>query len=228
MRDEEGRKRFEREAKSAAKLDHPNICTVHEIDEADGRTFIAMAFLEGQPLSERIKEGPLKLPEALSVAIQMAEGLEAAHAKGITHRDIKPDNVMLTSAGQVKVMNFGLLCGPCYMSPEQLLGEETDYRTDIWGLGAVLYKMLAQRLPFEADYHQAVAYAILNEEPGALTAQRSDLPLEIDQVIPKALAKEAAERYQSIADMVADLRRLRDGSEPLADPSAPDRNEMER
>ena len=110
LRDDEGRKRFEREAKAAASLDHPNICTVHEIDEDQGRTFIVMAFLEGRPLSEKIAAGPLKLPEALSTAIQIAEGLEAAHEKGIVHRDIKPDNVMLMkgSRGLVKLMDFGL------------------------------------------------------------------------------------------------------------------------
>ena len=149
LRDDEGRKRFEREAKAAASLDHPNICTVHEIDEADGRTFIVMAFLEGRPLSEKIGEGPLKLPEALSTAIQIAEGLEAAHEKGIVHRDIKPDNVMLMagSRGLLKIMDFGLaqLAGSSkltrggstlgtmsYMSPEQAEGADTDRRTDIW------------------------------------------------------------------------------------------------
>ena len=162
LRDEEGRKRFEREAKAAAKLDHPNICTVYEIDEVDGRTFIVMAFLEGRPLSERIDEGPLKLPEALSIAIQMAEGLEAAHQKGITHRDIKPDNVMLMSGsrGLVKLMDFGLaqLAGSSqftregttlgtvnYMSPEQAEGAPTGQATDLWSLGVVLYEMIAGR-----------------------------------------------------------------------------------
>ena len=167
LRDDEGRKRFEREAKAAAKLDHPNICTVYEIDEVDGRTFIVMAFLEGRPLGERISEGPLKLPEAVSIAIQMAEGLEAAHEKGITHRDIKPDNVMLMSGsrGLVKLMDFGLaqlaesskltregttLGTPVYMSPEQALGDSTDRRSDVWGLGVVLYEMVAGKPPFGA------------------------------------------------------------------------------
>ncbi len=156
VRDEEGRKRFEREAMAAAALDHPNVCTVYEIDEADERTFIVMAFLEGRTLSKRIADGPLKLPETLSIAIQMAEGLEAAHEKGVVHRDIKPDNVMLMkgSRGLVKLMDFGLaqlaesskltregttLGTPIYMSPEQALGESTDRRSDIWALGVVLY-----------------------------------------------------------------------------------------
>ena len=150
LQDEEGRKRFRREAQAAAALDHPNICTVYEIGQADDQSFIAMAFLEGRPLSKKIGDGPLKLPEALSIAIQMAEGLEAAHEKGIVHRDIKPDNVMLMkgSRGLVKLMDFGLaqlaesskltregttLGTPIYMSPEQALGEPTDSRSDVWG-----------------------------------------------------------------------------------------------
>ena len=149
LRDEEGRKRFRREAKAAAALDHPNICTVYEIGQADDQNFIAMAFLEGRTLSKKITDGPLKLPEALSIATQIGEGLEAAHEKGIAHRDIKPDNVMLMkgSRGLLKIMDFGLaqlaesskltregttLGTPTYMSPEQALGEPTDRRSDVW------------------------------------------------------------------------------------------------
>ncbi len=226
LRDEEGRKRFEREAKSAAKLDHPNICTVHEIDEVDGRTFIVMAFLEGQPLGERIKDGPLKLPEALSVAIQMAEGLEAAHEKGITHRDIKPDNVMLMagSRGLVKLMDFGLaqLAGsskftregttlgtPIYMSPEQALGEPTDRRSDVWGLGVVLYEMVAGRPPFQGEVDQAVIYSIANEQPEPLTAVRTGVPKELERIVDKCLAKDVEERYQHVTDLLVDLQSCR-------------------
>ena len=197
LRDDEGRKRFEREAKAAASLDHPNICTVHEIDEADGRTFIVMAFLEGRPLSEKIAEGPLKLPEALSTAIQIAEGLEAAHEKGIVHRDIKPDNVMLMagSRGLLKIMDFGLaqLAGSSkltrggstlgtmsYMSPEQAEGADTDRRTDIWALGVVLYEMVAGQLPFQGNFDQAVVFSIMNEPPEPLTAVRTGVPKELE------------------------------------------------
>ena len=225
LRDDEARKRFEREAKAAARLDHPNICTVYEIDEAEGRTFIVMAFLEGRPLSARIKEGPLKLNEALSVVTQLAEGLEAAHEKGITHRDIKPDNLMLMagSRGLVKIMDFGLaqLAGGSkftregmtlgtmvYMSPEQAGGAETDSRTDIWSLGVVLYEMVAGQPPFRADYDQAIVYLLTNEAPQPLTAVRTGVPKELERIVDKCLAKEASERYQRVDDLLVDLRAL--------------------
>ena len=231
LRDEEGRKRFEREAKAAAKLDHPNICTVYEIDEADGRTFIVMAFLEGRPLGERISEGPLKLPEAVSIAIQMAEGLEAAHEKGITHRDIKPDNVMLMSGsrGLVKLMDFGLaqlaesskltregttLGTPVYMSPEQALGDSTDRRSDVWGLGVVLYEMVAGKPPFGGEVDQAVIYSIANEQHEPLTALRTGVPKDLERIVDKCLAKAADERYQHVTDMLVDLQACRRALEP--------------
>ena len=233
LRDDEGRKRFEREAKAAASLDHPNICTVHEIDEADGRTFIVMAFLEGRPLSEKIGEGPLKLTEALSTAIQIAEGLEAAHEKGIVHRDIKPDNVMLMagSRGLLKIMDFGLaqLAGSSkltrggstlgtmsYMSPEQAEGADTDRRTDIWSLGVVLHEMVAGQLPFQGDFDQAVVYSILNEPPEPLTGVRTGVPKELERIVSKCLAKKADERYQHADELLVDLQALRRELEPQA------------
>jgi serine/threonine protein kinase len=231
LRDDEGRKRFEREAKAAAKLDHPNICMVFEIDEADGRTFIVMAFLEGQPLSERIKEGPLKLTEALSIAIQMAEGLEAAHEKGITHRDIKPDNVMLMagSRGLVKLMDFGLaqLAGSSkftregttlgtvnYMSPEQAEGTPTGHATDIWSLGVVLYEMVTGQKPFRGDFDQAIVYSIMNEPPETLTAVRSGVPKELERIVNKCLAKKPEQRYRHSDELLGDLQAVRQELEP--------------
>ncbi len=186
--DEDVRKRFEREAKAAAALDHSNICTVHEIDEAEGKTFIAMALLEGESLDKRIAQGPLKLEDALSLASQIANGLEAAHEKGIFHRDIKPENVIVDSKGHVTIMDFGLaqlteasrltktdqtMGTVFYMSPEQTEGSGTDNRTDIWSLGVVLYEMITGQKPFKGDYDKAVMYSILNEEPEPITALRT-------------------------------------------------------
>ncbi len=184
-----------------------------------------MAFLEGRPLGAKIKEGPLKLPEALSVAMQMAEGLEAAHEKGITHRDIKPDNLMLMagSRGLVKIMDFGLaqLAGGskftregttlgtmAYMSPEQAAGAETDSRTDIWSLGVVLYEMVAGQPPFRGDHDQVVVYSLMNEEPESLSAVRTGVPKELERIVNKCLAKEPASRYQGVDELLVDLREL--------------------
>ena len=231
LRDEEGQKRFRREAKAAAALDHPNICTVYEIGQAEDQHFISMAFLEGRTLSKKIADGPLQLPEALSIAIQMAEGLEAAHEKGIVHRDIKPDNVMLMkgSRGLVKLMDFGLaqlaqsskltregttLGTPIYMSPEQALGESTDKRSDVWALGVVLYEMVAGQPPFRGERDQAVIYAIANEPHEPLTAVRTGVPKELERIVDKCLAKSADERYQHITDLLVDLQACRRSLEP--------------
>ena len=225
---EEHRDRFLREAQAAAALDHPNICTVYEIDEAEGQTFLAMAFVEGQSLKEKIEARPLKLDQALDLAIQTARGLEAAHKKGIVHRDIKPANLMLTEEGQVKVMDFGLaqladrskltktatiLGTPAYMSPEQARCLQADRRTDIWSLGVVIYEMVTGRLPFEGERQEAVLYAIANEEPEPITALRAGLPMELEWIVGKALAKEREERYQHVDEMLVDLRLIRRSSD---------------
>ncbi len=221
--EEEVKARLIREAQAAAALDHPNICQVFGIHEEDGETFIAMAYIDGPSLAERIKERPLPLGEALGITIQIAEALHAADEKGIVHRDIKPQNIMLTAKGQVKILDFGLasLAGrskltksgtvlgtPAYMAPEQLEAGQVDRRADIWALGCVLYEMLTQRSPFEADYEQAIGYGILNEDPEPVTALRSGLPTELDRLLGKALAKDRAERYQHADEMLADLRIL--------------------
>ena len=223
LEDEEGRARFIREAKAAAALDHPNICTVHEIDEVEGETFIAMAFIEGQSVKDKLKERPLKLEEALDITVQTAQGLQAAHEKGVVHRDIKGANLMVTPQGQVKVMDFGLaqlaegskltktqtmLGTPAYMSPEQARREPTDRRTDVWSLGVVLYEMVTGRVPFEGERQEAVVYAIGNEEPEPITALRVGVPTELDFIVSKAMAKDAADRYQHVEEMVVDLRGL--------------------
>ncbi len=223
LEDEEGRARFIREAKAAAALDHQNICTVHEIDEVEGETFIAMAYIEGQTVKDKIGERPLKLDEALDIAAQTAQGLQAAHEKGVVHRDIKSANLMVTPQGQVKVMDFGLaqlaersqltktatiLGTPAYMSPEQTKRLSTDRRTDIWSLGVVIYEMVTGKLPFEGERQEAVLYAIGNEEPEPITALRAGLPMELEWIVGKAMAKDAGERYQHVEEIIVDLKSL--------------------
>ena len=224
--DKDVKARFRREAEAAAALNHPNICTVHEIAEANGKTFIAMAFLEGEPLEKKIEAGPLKLKDVLDMAIQTARGLEAAHEKGIVHRDIKPANLMITGEGPkqlVTIMDFGLalladrskltrldetMGTVTYMSPEQTYGMELDHRTDVWSVGVVIYEMVTGQRPFKGHYDKAVMYSITNEEPEPMTALRTGVPMELELLVNKCLAKEADRRYQSTADMVVDLETL--------------------
>ena len=223
VQDEESRRRFQREAKAAAALDHPNICTIHEIDEAEGRVFLAMAYLDGSTVRQKVKQRPLKLDEALDIAIQAGEGLRAAHEKGIVHRDIKSANLMVNARGQVKIMDFGLaqlaeqskltktatiLGTPAYMSPEQAQRLPADRRTDIWSLGVVIYEMVTGRTPFEGERQQAVLYAIATEQPEPITALRVGIPTELDRIVGKALAKKPDERYQHIDEMLVDLREM--------------------
>jgi serine/threonine-protein kinase len=222
MESEEHKARFLHEARAAALLDHPNICTVHEIDEANGQTFLAMACLEGQTLKQKIAARPLPLAEALDIALQIGHGLQAAHQKGIVHRDIKPANIMITPQGQAKIMDFGLaqlsdrtkltatgtkLGTPAYMSPEQTEGKTTDARADIWALGILLYEMVSGRVPFPGDTEAAVAHAVLYTEPEPLTALRSHVPMELDRILAKAIAKRPPDRYQHVDDLMVDLRR---------------------
>jgi len=223
------RDRFMREAQAAAALDHPNICTVYEFDEAEEKTFISMAYIEGQSLKKKIESGPLELDEAIRIAIQTAEGLQEAHKKGVVHRDIKSANIMVDERNQAKIMDFGLarvtgttmvtregmMMGTiAYMSPEQARGEVVDFRTDIWSFGVVLYEMFSGQLPFKGDHDQAVVYSILNEKPKPITDLRSEIPTSIEQVIDKAMEKDRENRYQNIAELLDDLKSISEGIVP--------------
>src|SRR3990172_8505025 len=202
--------RFVQEAKAAAGLSHPNICTIHGIEQAEGKNFIVMEFVDGQMLQE--KKSSLSMKQALDIGIQIADGLAAAHEKGIVHRDIKPENIMIRKDGRVQIMDFGLakLRGASrltkegstvgtagYMSPEQVQGQETDHRSDVFSLGVLLYEMLTGQPPFKGVHETAITYEIVNVDSPPLSAIKPEIPPEPDAIVLECLEKAPKERTQS-------------------------------
>jgi len=235
-RDRHALERFQREARTASALNHPHICTIYDIDEAEGRPFIAMELLEGETLRSRIQGQPLKIQEILDLGIQLADALDAAHVKGILHRDIKPENIFITPRGTAKLLDFGIaklaaeqvsLTAPtatlarwitvpgvavgtvAYMSPEQVRGEALDARTDLFSLGVVLYETATGTQPFRGATTGAVCTEIQTKTPTAPVRLNPDVPAELEQIIDKALEKDVRLRYHSAKDMLVDLERLR-------------------
>lgn len=219
--------RFQHEAKAAAALDHPNIVTVYELGEFDGRMFISMQHVPGKTLQKLIDEGELGIDRALEIGEQVADGLSRAHNAGIVHRDIKPANILLSDDGVAKILDFGLAksnratvetkvgstVGTVhYESPEQSRGEEVDFRSDLFSLGVVIFELITSKHPFDGEYDHAIRYSISYDEPQPLSRYTSSVPDEAQRIISKALEKEPKNRYQSAADLCADLRKLRSGS----------------
>ncbi len=261
VRDPQALERFQREARAASGLNHPNICTIHEIDQFEGQPFIVMELLEGNTLKHMITGKPLPGPQILEITIQIADALEAAHESGIIHRDLKPANIFLTKRGQAKVLDFGLaklvptprqiayrgagganqptlsgiehltstgvaLGTVAYMSPEQARGEELDRRSDLFSLGAVLYEMATGRLAFGGGTTAVVFEAILNRAPLSATRLNPELIPDIGWITSKLLEKDRKLRYQSAAELQADLKRVKRDTESsgvptFAPPKAP-------
>ncbi len=223
--DEESKERLVREARAASTLDHPNICTIHQVDKAeDGRFFICMGYCEGKTLRARLDDLDFGTAEKIDAIVQIARGLEHAHERGIIHRDIKPENVIISPDGRVRIMDFGLakLAGQTtfhkvgavagtlnYMSPEQVRGAEVDHRSDVWSLGAMLYEILTGKAPFSGEYEAAVMFSIAHEPVVPPSGIDPGIPADLEEVILKCLRKSVDDRYQSMGEMIEELRRAR-------------------
>ena len=226
--------RFQREARAAAALNHPNIVTIYEFGEAGGQRYIAMEYVEGESLRTKIAGGEMPVDEACSIARQMCEGLEAAHAQGIIHRDIKPENVIVMGDGRAKVLDFGIaklrgarpitkeatLGTAWYMSPEQLRGEQVDNRTDVWATGIVLYEMLTGLPPFRGEYESAVTYGIVNDDPAPVREMRRDVPIPVADAVHRALEKNPEKRFGRISELAAALGPAPAGAVPTPRPDS--------
>lgn len=247
--DLDARERFFHEARTASALDHPNICTIYEIDETkDGQMFIAMAFYPGRTLKEKIKQGLLQINEAIDIVIQVAQGLAKAHSRGIVHRDIKPANIMIGDDHVVKIVDFGLakLAGlerltrtseimgtVAYMSPEQSSGENVDHRTDLWSMGVVCYELLTGQLPFPGEDERSMMYSIINKSPIPPTELKEDIPRDAERIIFKCLRKKKDDRYQNASRLLSDLIKLQKALERKREglveaKKKPPKKEMER
>ncbi len=225
--DDTAKRRLIKEARAASALDHANIATIYEIDETEhAQLFIAMAYYEGRTLREKIEQGPLPVEEAVGLVRQLAEGLAAAHEKGIVHRDIKPSNILVTDKDIAKIVDFGIakVAGAAltktgttmgtvaYMSPEQTRGETVDHRTDLWALGVTLYEMLTGVRPFRGDHDQTVIYAIRHDEPAPVADLRSEAPAALADIVGRCLEKDPSARYQHAGEVLADLAAFEAGS----------------
>ena len=230
----ETKARFLQEAKAAAALNHPDICTIHGVEEHDGTMFIVMEYMEGGTLRDAITKGELTLDNSIRLGIEIGEALQEAHSKGIVHRDIKSDNIMLTGRGQAKIMDFGLakLKGSlkltrststvgtlAYMAPEQIQGADADARSDIFSFGVLLFEMLTGKLPFRGEHEAAMMYSILNEAPESIQIHLPNASAELLHIINRALEKDPEDRYQSASEMVSELQRLLRQSSRIARPS---------
>ena len=223
--DDQDRERFLNEARAAARIRHPNVCPIYDVEEADGQIFISMAYLEGETLSRKVARGPLGIQTAIAIALQIANGLEQAHELGIVHRDIKSANILIDAKGHVSILDFGLalmpgiarltVAGrssgtPAFMAPEQALAHDVDARADIWSLGVVLYEMVAGVLPFASHQPLAVMHAIIYDAPPRLSSLRPDVSPALENAIHKALEKSPDARWQRARDLAAELQRVQD------------------